>query len=302
MTACPTTNAAKLNDSPTARLTRANTPVLAAKSRPRRGTADNVTHIRPVGYSALTIITPSTASANSATPMPIRLTDVGSQVCPADRPWWKWLDVAIASRAPIATVGSAGPGQSRPVRRPPLPGSNVALEAGGPVGQATWPNQRGERWHHAHRREAGPCRLLAADTDRLHEGLLKDVRTGGQLVDGSRPPAPVADHGGLVRRQPPKPRHRRSCTRRVRPIPRPVGPARECEPVRSQSRCGPRSTRSENSSSDQPAPADDHQMVGGQGHLAHQVRRSRSSATVCSRSASETRCEASTQLVGSSNS
>src|ERR1700678_3246394 len=80
MRAWPTKNAAKQVTSPTTKVTEAQTSDLAARIRPRRGTAIRLARIIPEEYSELMQSTPSTAMASEAMAIPSRLTAVGSQL------------------------------------------------------------------------------------------------------------------------------------------------------------------------------------------------------------------------------
>ena len=80
MRAWPTKNAVKLVTSPTTKVTAAKTSDLAARTRPRLGTAIRLVRIIPDEYSELMKSTPSTAMARVAMPIPSRLTAVGSQL------------------------------------------------------------------------------------------------------------------------------------------------------------------------------------------------------------------------------
>src|ERR1700683_2414355 len=80
MRAWPTKNAAKQVTSPTTKVTRAKTSDLAARTRPRFGTAIRLVRIIPDEYSELMQSTPSTAMATWAISIPDWLTPVGSQL------------------------------------------------------------------------------------------------------------------------------------------------------------------------------------------------------------------------------
>src|ERR1700678_1196662 len=80
MRAWPTKNAAKQVTSPTTKVTTAKTSDLAARTRPRFGTAIRLVRIIPDEYSELMQSTPSTAMATWAIRITDWLTPVGSQL------------------------------------------------------------------------------------------------------------------------------------------------------------------------------------------------------------------------------
>src|SRR5579859_6074291 len=80
MRAWPTKNATKVVTSPTTKVTAAKTSDLAARTRPRFGTAIRLVRIIPDEYSELMQSTPSTAMASEAMATPAWLSPVGSQL------------------------------------------------------------------------------------------------------------------------------------------------------------------------------------------------------------------------------
>jgi hypothetical protein len=85
-TDCPARNAASAAGSVTTTVAAATMAALPHKTGSRRGTAASVVRIRPVAYSLVISITPSTPVASCASSTPDRLTDTGSNEAVAAAP------------------------------------------------------------------------------------------------------------------------------------------------------------------------------------------------------------------------